>query len=373
MIRSKSDCGKMFPLRTFLALFYNSRILLNMKLIFITLLSLLLYSCSEEESSVQVSEKMLGVCLVAPPKKFSQDPMPDITKVGSGWVAVVPYSYTSKGKAELHFNTDSQWWGERQEGIEESVKLAKGAGLQVLLKPHVWVRGSWVGALDYSSSKEWEAWESDYYDYIMFNARLASSMKVEALCVGTELKISVQKREAFWRKLIKDVREVYSGRLLYAANWDEYPLVPFWDDLDYIGVDAYFPLSQEKTPSIETLKKEWEPVVKSLQEFSSKQNRPIVFSEFGYLSLDGCTHNTWALEKKRKETPINELAQANAYEALFEVFWEKKWWAGGLLWKWYPDYNKDNPRRAYYYAGDYTPQEKESEVVIRKWYTKEDN
>jgi len=49
--------------------------------------------------------------------------------------------------------------------------------------------------------------------------------------------------ESSWRALIAEVRTVYAGPLSYAANFDEVGQVGFWDALDAIGVNAYYPLS----------------------------------------------------------------------------------------------------------------------------------
>jgi len=315
-----------------------------------------------------ITEKMKGISFVAPPQEFTQDPMTAIKAVGSDWIAVIPYGFSPNGKPELYFNSNRQWWGERPEGIIETVHLAKEAKLKVVMKPQIWIRGGWVGGMDFSSKKEWETWEKDYRDYVLTFAKIADSLNVEVFCIGTELKISIQKREKFWRSLIKEVKEIYQGKLIYAANWDEYELVPFWDEMDFIGVDAYFPLVNKKTPSVKDLKKAWQPILKKLKKFSAKNNKPIVFSEFGYMSLDGCAFNTWELESKRSETPVNELAQANSLDALFEVFWKEDWWGGGFIWKWYPNYQKGEGRRARFRAGDYTPQGKQSEEILKKWY-----
>ena len=318
-----------------------------------------------------VSEKMKGISFVAPPQEFSENPMPAIKSVGSDWVAVIPYAFTPNEKPELYFNSNRQWWGERPEGIKETVRLAQDANLKIVMKPQIWIRGGWVGSMDFSTKKDWEAWESDYRDYILTFAKIADSLNVEVFCIGTELKISVIKREKFWRSLIQEIKSIYQGKLIYAANWDEYEQVPFWDEMDFIGVDAYFPLVNKKTPSVSSLKKAWQPILKKLKKFSTKHNKPIVFSEFGYMSLDGCAYNTWELESKRSETPVNELAQANALDALFEVFWNEDWWGGGFIWKWYPNYQKGEGRRAKFRAGDYTPQGKQSEEILKKWYISE--
>ena len=48
-----------------------------------------------------------------------------------------------------------------------------------------------------------------------------------------------------WRKLIKEVREVYTGLVTAAANPSEEYSKAYWDDLDFIGVvnKLYFLIS----------------------------------------------------------------------------------------------------------------------------------
>ena len=62
---------------------------------------------------------------------------------------------------------------------------------------------------------------------------------MDLFAVGTELKAFAKKRPEFWKQLIQKVRTVYSGPLTYAANWDEYHEISFWQDLDYIGCLLY--------------------------------------------------------------------------------------------------------------------------------------
>jgi len=316
------------------------------------------------------SDKVNGLTLVAPAREFPEDPIPAVKEMNASWIAVVPYAFTRQGAAQVHFDHERQWWGERSDGAKETIRLAHNSEVKVLLKPQVWIPGSWVGNLDFPTDEKWESWEEEYRAYILNFAKIAAEMKVEALCIGTELKISVQKREIFWRSLIKDIREIYDGKLTYAANWDEYPLVPFWDALDCIGVDAYFPLVEEKTPSVESLVRAWQPTYEKLKAFSKKTGKPIAFTEYGYLSLDGCAYQTWALEKKRKTTPVNQQAQANALQALYQVFWKEDWWVGGFLWKWYPNYELGNGHSETFKKGDYSPQGKISEGIIQKWFSK---
>jgi len=314
-------------------------------------------------------EKMKGITLVAPPRPFNENPMTPMTEVGADWVAVIPYGFCSGEKTKVHFNTTRQWWGERPIGAKETIRLAKEQNMKVLLKPQIWMHDGWIGSLDFDSDENWKKWEDSYTDYILTFAKIADTMDVELFCIGTEVKVSVQKREAYWRGLIKEVRKVYKGKITYAANWDEYPDVPFWDDIDIIGVDTYFPLSDSKTPTVEELIKAWKPILKKLRRFYKKTGKPIAFTEYGYMSIDGCAYKNWEIENKRMQIPVNQQAQANAIDALFEVFWKEEWWAGGFLWKWYSDYKGDGQgRRAKFRAVDYTPQGKIAEDVLRKWF-----
>ena len=78
--------------------------------------------------------------------------------------------------------------------------------------------------------------------------------------------------ETEWRKLIARVRQHYRGPLTYAANFDQYNTVGFWDALDVVGVNAYFPLRDRlEHEGGRKLKEEltagWTGVLGGLQDF----------------------------------------------------------------------------------------------------------
>ncbi len=317
--------------------------------------------------SVQLSgQKIDGITMVAPPQEFKTDPMEDIQDVHADWVALVPFGFSRSGQARVSYGSKSQWWGERKEGIEASVKLAKGKDLKVMLKPQVWIPGAWVGEVDFDTEEDWKIWEDSYRSYIMSFIDIAIEYNVDLFCVGTEYRVAVKKREAFWRSLIKDIKKVYSGKLTYSSNWDSYDKVPIWDALDFVGISAYFPLTEVETPPTMMLTYRWNKHIKKLRKFSSKNDRKILFTEYGYLSVDGAAGKTWELEKEVRSLAINEQAQANGYEALFRSFWKEDFWAGGFLWKWFPDGHghEGYPER------DYTPQNKKAQKVLSEWYGK---
>lgn len=257
-----------------------------------------------------------------------------------------------------------QWWGERPEGVLETIRLAHEAGVQVMLKPQIYVPRSWTGSLNFDTAEDWASWEQGYERYILEMARLADTCSVGLFCIGTEFRMSVARRPAFWKSLITKVRQVYRGKLVYSANWDDWEQVPFWPELDYIGLSGYFPLIQAATPQVDSLKAAWEPICQRLRTFSRKHQRPVLFTEFGYLSVDHCGWRNWELEAVVREKEVNEQAQANCLEALLATFQPEPWWAGGFVWKWFPELrgHEGYPER------DYTPQGKAGEAILCKWY-----
>ena len=153
---------------------------------------------------------------------------------------------------------------------------------------------------------------------------------------------------------------MYRGPLTYAANWDRYDRIPFWSQLDYVGVDAYFPLSDAREPSVRELTRGWQPHLTALRKLSDRLQKPILFTEFGYRSCDYTARRPW-----ESETPCvpNETAQANAYRALTEAVWPQPWLAGGFAWKWFMDNDLRHRER-----DQYSPQGKVAEEVLqRQW------
>ena len=309
--------------------------------------------------------KINGLTFVAPPEPFSQNPMPAVKAVGAGWIAVVPYAFSRPGTPNVQYHeSGGQWWGEQPAGVRETIRLAHEAGVRVMLKPQVWIPRGWTGALDFASDEDWASWEAAYERYILRFAALADSTGVDMFCIGTEFRTSIEKRPQFWNALILKIKAVYKGKLTYSSNWDDWDKVPFWSELDYIGLGGYFPLIQESTPGVDNLKTAWRPIRDRLKTFSRQQGKPVLFTEFGYLSVDSCGWRNWELERGVESRNINEQAQANCYEAIFSTFQPEDWWAGSFVWKWFPNMrgHEGYPER------DYTPQGKKGEATLRKWY-----
>jgi len=328
---------------------------------------LLLIGCySSERAEI---EKINGAGFVSPPEPFTSDPTESLTNLNANWIAISPFAFCRQGSPDLRYDTQGQWWGERVEGVAATIRSAQMNGLKVMLKPHVWNREEgWMGNFDLEKVGDWLLWEAKYTSYILLFADLADSLNVSAFCIGNEFRIAIEKRPQFWEGLISRVRNVYDGKVTYAANWDNFAKVHFWDKLDYIGINAYFPLSENASPTVEELEKAWTDDHVKISKLQERFKKPVLFTEFGYRSIDKATGNQWELEDDFRYDPgkANLEVQANAYEALFRVFWDEPWFAGGFLWKWYCDHEGAGGTN----NTDYTPQNKPAEKIIREWYGK---
>jgi hypothetical protein len=312
------------------------------------------------------TDQIKGITVVAPPKPIGTKEFKKLKEIHTNWVSFVPYGFTRKGSTDVRYNLDRQWWGEKMLGTQTCIVEAKALGLKVMLKPQVYMGGGWIGDLDFDTEAKWLEWETNYKKFIMDYVAIAEKNKVEMFCIGTECNISMVKRPFFWRNLIAEIRKSYKGKLTYSANWDNFDKVQIWNDLDYIGISSYFPLSDAKNPSLGLLLKEWKPIVKRLKNFSDKHSKKILFTEYGYMSVDGCAGKAWEIEKNKHSIPVNEMAQSTAYDALWTAFSTQSFWGGGFLWKWFPD----GMGHEGYPEKDYTPQDKQAMEVIIKWFNK---
>ena len=133
--------------------------------------------------------------------------------------------------------------------FESFIKHAHDAGIEVFLKPIVVAKGGVIMPdLDPSDPT---AWGASYEQLIVPTAQMAQRLGVGALSIGLELQ-KIMPNEALWRGIIAKVRAVYpDGQLTYSTNplTDETSAVPFWDALDFIGVDPYFPFVSPLKPN----------------------------------------------------------------------------------------------------------------------------
>lgn len=342
---------------------FSGKVHIALVILSLVIVALLLSDAKDE--SISTEEKQKGVCWVGLPQVTTDTQLVNAKKFGVTWISQTPFGWQrSPSDTLIRFETNSQtqWWGESKLGISTTTVLAREQRIKTLLKPHIWVRNSWPGAIEMNSEGEWTAWFRNYENYIMPYALLADSMGIEIFCIGTELQRTINRPE--WRQLIRKIRNAYDGKLTYAANFnEEFEEVPFWNELDYIGVQAYFALASTKEPKLNELEEGWEEPMDRIEKISRKFRKPILFTELGYKNTPDAAIEPWRWPESQEEVSME--TQANCYTAFFNKVWPQQWLAGVYFWKWYPHPPK-HPT-----AGDFTPQGKPAEAVLKEWFAKQ--
>lgn len=290
----------------------------------------------------------------------SDESLERVKKLGCNWVSILvtwyqPNSWTPQIQRTEKTPTDKS--------LIHAVKKAHELGMKVMLKLHLDLLdesdGSWRGEIGFSKEDEWNLWFKKYYEYLSHYVEIAEKENIEMICIGTELCTSVTVKGYLWRELIKKIRNNYSGLLTYAAHWDRYMDIRFWDLLDYAGINAYFPLTEKMTPTLEDLNEGWVKWTVEMEDFYKKTNKPIIFPEIGCNSSDGAAIRPW---EHMPRSEVNLDLQKNYYEALIKTFGNKKWFYGLYWWYWGTNINMGGQ-----YNRGFTPQNKPAEQIIKEY------
>jgi len=287
----------------------------------------------------------------------------DIKEIGADWISVlVTWYQTTPWTGDIR-KTDKT---PSDRSVIRAIRKAHELEMKVTLKLHLDLLdksdGSWRGEIGATNEEEWEKWFQKYTDYVFYYVNIANEENVEMICIGTELSTSASVKGYLWRNMIKKVRSEYDGLLTYAAHWDRYPDIRFWDLLDFIGINAYFPLTEKMVPTFEDLKEGWIRWVKEMEDYQAKIGKPIIFPEVGCSSADGGAIRPW---EHVPRTEVNLELQKNYYDALSDTFWKKEWFYGLYWWYW-----GTNPNMGGQYNRGFTLQNKPAEDVTKKWFSK---
>ena len=147
--------------------------------------------------------------------------------------------------------------------------------------------------------------------------------------MGTELDQTTHRPE--WRDVIAQVDAATPAALTYAANWDRFTEVPFWAQLDVIGIQAYFPLGKER-PDREDLSRAWSERMAALRTVHQQTGKHIVFTELGYPRLPVAASAPWT----HGDDPAWEELQLSLLDAALEAVAREPAVIGLFLWKWLP-------------------------------------
>lgn len=254
----------------------------------------------------------------------------ELTGLGVEWVSIHPYAGIRRdGSIRFQPAADTGY-------LASAVARARRAGVSLFWKPHLayWGSFDWRGSIDFGDDQvAWRRFFEDYRAFILDQARFAAEMGVPLFAVGVELEATTH-HEAEWRQLVAEIREVFPGKLTYAANWDRLDRVPFWDALDQIGVQAYFPLAGDERPSREALWSGWDRHLADLEQLSEQLGKPVLFAEIGYDVWAGAAREPW--QRGRGETEHGRDLRRMLLDIALERLEDVPFLAGIFWWKWIP-------------------------------------
>lgn len=232
-------------------------------------------------------------------------------------------SYTSKATLE-------------DEELEHVIKYAKEIGLRVALKPTVnCMNGIWRAYINFFDEEvpcepKWRNWFRSYTAFQLHFAKIAEQTGCEMFIAGCEMIMS-ERREEEWRKLVLDIREVYTGLISYNTDKYQEHNVKWWDAVDVISSSGYYPIH------------DWEKELDRIEKVIEYYHKPFFFAEIGCMSTTGSSliPNNCYLRGN-----MNLEEQAHWYQKMFEATINRKWVNGYGIWKWsskqYDSHNTKN-------------------------------
>lgn len=282
---------------------------------------------------------------------------------------------------------------------KRAIQFAQKLGMKVAIKPLVDVGRNSNSAtgrefINFSVASARNDWFDSYKYMLSQYARLARDVKADMLVIGTGLtKMTDATTElAEWRQIVKDIRSGelmgdnkggFKGKLTYAARWDSIYTDAydpgahqfFWDALDYIGIEGFWPLINGKDPehndpSISRLRQGWTfnfiqggmPPGAAVRSLHDEYHKPVLLTGLGYVSRGGTSADPAKGDSAQAAVggTINTRAQERPYHAAFD-FWSgvarQGWFRGIYWWNWLPKIGNNS-------NGDYTAQGKPAEVEL---------
>ena len=273
--------------------------------------------------------------------------------------------------------------------VEHAIVEAEAWGLTVFLKPQISALNPESG--EYTGSESGNlldanlvisnpaAFFAGYKTWIVQWAELAEQSNVPLFSVGNEM-LAATKPEylLYWEDIIASVRQVYSGKLTYAALCDvSYPSnnevgqIQFWDELDYVGVDVYpdFPTGTS-TPTVDQLDTEWSSQGwrQYLSDIAATTNKQLIFTETGCASFAGAANRSLYTDAMIAQplTQRDDATQEHWYESFLNTWGGSNspvWLSGTFFW------NNDPPQiPGLYDVTGYTIYDKAAGVIVASAY-----
>jgi hypothetical protein len=293
----------------------------------------------------------------------SIDSLRQLKASGVEWIAAVPYGFMrDHDSTQIHIPGHTIH-SESDESMFQLKLDAQKLGLKIMMKPQIWIsHEAWPGKINMNSDEEWDEWFDSYEQWIIHYALISELMHADLFCIGTELVEATTQHPKRWREIIARVRQIYSGPIVYAANWGkEFEEITFWDALDYMGLDNYYPVRKSIDENKDVMREGFLAQKSKLKTLATRWQKPLLFTEIGYMANQGA--GMGSQEDKFKK--YDEEMQAECYKLALETYWNEPWFAGMYWWKWF-----SNPDDSGVDADPHSPHGRKAGRILAEWYKK---
>ncbi len=274
----------------------------------------------------------------------------------ANFVILVPAGVQKTAHSE-EIDYSGQWTLGDQELIE-MIWFARSIGLRVAIKPTVnCLDHTWRAFINFFDNEvhcepKWVNWFHSYTAFQLHFAEIAEKTGCEMFIAGCEM-VMAERREGEWRRLIGDIRGIFTGLVSYNTDKYQEGNVSWWDCVDVISSSGYYPIT------------DWDRELDRIEGLVKKYNKPFFFAETGCMSSTGSSKvpNNWNLEGD-----VNPEEQAQWYQVMFEKTSKRDWVGGYGLWDW---------AWRSYHVGDacrdrgYNIYGKPAEAVVKEYFSKE--
>jgi hypothetical protein len=279
-------------------------------------------------------------------------------ELGATWVAFTPFGRmwsTRTTSIDLSFEAP---FAQNAEAVGRAIDQAHARGLHVMLVPHLWVEtGGWRGEIEPGAPPDvkredgnydfrgratepaLEVFAQSYRRFLLAWTEVARAHDVEVLSIGVELRswLTSARATESARSLIREVRGRYGGILTYSANWDDVDDVVVLREIDAIGVNAFYPLTEKEGASGEDLLAGGSRVAARVRALAEAWSKPVLFTEVGYTTRPDPALRPWEWPDGMKDVKVDERAQADAYRGVLASVLDEPSFPGFFVWRQFAD------------------------------------
>ena len=294
----------------------------------------------------------------------------EIAGLGAEWVTITPYA-TMIDCEDTKIFPFFEFPPEKAKTMAVgAIRQAKKEGMKVFVAPHVYPWDwCWRGELrpgggETGTQEGWDAWFASYRAYLMDMAHMAADEDADMLSIGLELKSASNRFGHRFAAMAEEIRTFFPGKLTYCANWDEAPDVAFWQHLDYIGVNAFYPMSDTGSADPEEIINVAQRIALELEELSQVYGKQVIFTEVGFKALRGALKEPWIWPEYVENPVVDNEIQALLFDITFWNLWDREWFGGLFVWRYMSDpsdYSQEPPF-------GYPPRLKPAEPIIQTWF-----